>query len=156
MNPETQKTLATSKFKYETFYYLWVKTFFDIRKEAKSFYADFSICPLPITCGARSAQIRLATTSPESQLSSSQAGTQIPDFFSNLSPRFRCVTSFTSRGHIFLSWVSIVTSLNDTSAPRARERLRSCLPLTNPCTKRKVRSLTQPKYIKRNPSAIIL
>ena len=33
------------------------------------------------TRGARSAQIRLASKSPESQLSSSEAGTQLTDFF---------------------------------------------------------------------------
>ena len=44
-----------------------------------------------------------------------------------------------------------MTSLNDTSAPHAREHLRarehlpSCLHLTNPCAKRKVLSLTKPK-----------
>ena len=39
---------------------------FDIRKrDAQSFYGDFSICPT-ITCGARNAQIRLASASPES------------------------------------------------------------------------------------------
>ena len=32
-----------------------------------------------------------------------------------------------------------------TSAPHVREHLRPCLPLTNPCTKRKVLSLTKPK-----------
>ena len=48
------------------------------------------------------------------------------------------------RSH-FLSGVSIVTSLNDTSAPCAREHLRSCLHLTNPCAKRKVLNLTKPK-----------
>ena len=48
------------------------------------------------------------------------------------------------RSH-FLSGVSIVTSLNDTSAPRARERQRLWLHLTNPYAKRKVLSLTKPK-----------
>ena len=48
------------------------------------------------------------------------------------------------RSH-FLSGVSIVTSLNDTSAPHVREHLRSCFYLTNPCTKWKVLSLTKPK-----------
>ena len=50
------------------------------------------------------------------------------------------------RSH-FLPGVSIVTSLNDTFPPPARERehLRSCLHLTNPCAKRKVLSLTKPK-----------
>ena len=45
----------------------------------------------------------------------------------------------------FLSGVSIVTSLNDTSTPRVREHLHSCLYLANPCAKRKVLSLTKPK-----------
>ena len=45
----------------------------------------------------------------------------------------------------FLSGDSIVTSLNDTSAPRAFGHLHSCLPLTNLCAKRKVLSLTKPK-----------
>ena len=45
----------------------------------------------------------------------------------------------------FLSGVSVVTSLNDTSAPRVREHLHSCLHLTNLCAKRKVLSLTKPK-----------
>ena len=48
------------------------------------------------------------------------------------------------RSH-FLSGVSIVTSLNDTSAPHARAHLCSCLHLINPCAKRKVLSLTRPK-----------
>ena len=39
----------------------------------------------------------------------------------------------------------ILTSVNDASSPRAREHLRSCLHLTNPCTKRKFLSPTKPK-----------
>ena len=65
--------------------------------------------------------------------------------FSNLSPRFWCMTSFTSPGRISLSEIFILTSLNDTSSPCAREHLRSCLHLTNQCAKRKVLSLTKPK-----------
>ena len=67
---------------------------------------------------------------------------QIPKI---LRARFRCMTSYTSRGHIFSIWVSIVTSLNDTSTPHARKHLRSSLHLTNPCAKRKVLNLTKPK-----------
>ena len=78
----------------------------------------------------------------------SDAGTQLSDFFSNPQnpPRTLPVHDVI---HIprsyFLPGVSIVTSLNDTSAPRAREHLRSCLHLTNQCAKRKVLSLTKPK-----------
>ena len=65
----------------------------------------------------------------ESQPSSSDAKTQLPDFFQIpkiLRARFRCMTSFTSPGHIFLSGIFILTSLNDTSSPHAHEHLRSC------------------------------
>ena len=44
-----------------------------------------------------------------------------------------------------LSGIFILTSLNDASSLRAHEHLRSSLHLTNPCTKRKVLSLTKPK-----------
>ena len=56
------KTLTTSLFRYETFYYLWVKRFFDIRREVQSFYAGFSICP-PNTCGTRHKATGLASAS---------------------------------------------------------------------------------------------
>ena len=61
-------------------------------------HRQFSTQP---TCGVCSAQIRLASPSSECRLSCSEAGTQLPDFFSNpqiLSPCFRCVTSLTSPG----------------------------------------------------------
>ena len=45
----------------------------------------------------------------------------------------------------FPIWGFILTSVNDASSPHARENLRSCLHLTNPCAKRKVLSLTKPK-----------
>ena len=88
------------------------------------------------THAACSAQIRLASPSSESRLSRSEAGTQLPAFSQIpkiLSPRFRCMTSFTPPGHISL-WGFILTHVNDASYPRAREHLRSCLHLTNPCT----------------------
>ena len=62
-------------------------------------------------------------------------------FFSNLSSRFQYVTSPT-----FLSGVFILTSLNDTSSPRACAWTPArMLHLTNPCAKWKVLSLTKPK-----------
>ena len=105
-----------------------------------SFHDDFSI---------RSRGPRpKASPSPKSQPSSSDAKTQLTDFFSNpqKTPRTLSVHDVIHipRSH-FLFGVSIVTSLNDTSAPRSREHLRSCLHLTNPCAKRKVLSLTKPK-----------
>ena len=45
----------------------------------------------------------------------------------------------------FSSGIFILTFLNDTSSLRAREHLRPCLHLTNPCTEWKVLILTKPK-----------
>ena len=84
------------------------------------------------TRGARSAQSRLASPRSEYQLT---AFFQIPRILSDSGHDVIHVP-----GH-FLSGVFIVTSLIVTSAPRAREHLHS----TNPCTKRKVLSLTKPK-----------
>ena len=142
-----------------------------------------SVPPTPTNrCGARSAQIRLA--SPRSQ-------TQLTFLISPkiLRARFRCMTSFTSPGHTyyleFLFWHLLTThhprdlplpfiptlivrpqvvsggrqrQILDTSSPRVRQPLHSRLLLTNPCAKRKVLSLTKPKgrIYKRNPSAIVL
>ena len=44
-----------------------------------------------------------------------------------------------------LSGIFILTSVNDTSSPHARQHLCSSLHLTNPYAKRKVLSLTKPK-----------
>ena len=83
-------------------------------------------CPPPNACGARSAQIRLASASPESNW-----------LFSNppqiLRARFRYMISFTSPG----PGIFILTSVNDTSFPRARQHQCSSLHLTNPCTEPK-------------------
>ena len=72
---------------------------------------------------------------------------------SNLNPHFWCVTSLTSLGHIlylgFLLWHLWMM----------REHLRPCLHLTNPCTEPKgsqPNKRPKARYIKRNPSAIIL
>ena len=91
------------------------------------------------TRSARSAQIRLASPSSESRFSRSEAGTQLTAFSQIpqiLSPRFRCMTSSTPLVPIPI-WGFILTSVNHVSSPRAREHLRSCLHLTNPCTEPK-------------------
>ena len=97
------------------------------------------------THGARSAQIRRASPSFESQLSHSEAGTQLTAFFSNLSPRFRCVTSPPSPSlNFYLGF--LFWHLWMTHPLRARVRTPVLmLHLTNPCAKRKVLSLTKPK-----------
>ena len=101
-------------FRYETFIHLFEFKRFSTdgeRERERIFlcwlllHRQLSIQP---TRGARSAQSRLASPRFESRLSRSEAGTQLTDFFSNLSPRFRCVTSPTSPGHDsypgFLFW----------------------------------------------------
>ena len=128
-----KKTLRLLSSDTNLFYYLWVKRFFHIRR------GTIFLCWLfhlpQTTCGARSAQICLA--SPRSQY-------QLTDF-SQISAHTSGEWRHSHPTVTFLSGVSIVTSLNDTSAPRVREHLRSCLHLTNPCTKRKVLWLTKPK-----------
>ena len=74
-----KKTLTTSQFRYETFYYLWVKRFFDIRRVIHnlSMLTFPSAPPRPHTThGTR----RKASASSESQPSSSDAKTQLTDF----------------------------------------------------------------------------
>ena len=89
-NPKTRNW-----FMYETFYYFWVKGFSTWRERERhnlsmlTAHRQLSTQP---TRGARSAQSRLASPSSESQSSSSETGTHLC-FFSNLSPRYRCVTS---------------------------------------------------------------
>ena len=95
------------------------------------------------TSGARNAQSRLATASSESQ-PSSEAGAQLTAFFSNLSKRFRCVTSPTS-----LVSIPIWDFYFDYSEWHIHS-VRAWTPalmlhLTNPCTKRKVLILTKLK-----------
>ena len=105
--------------------------------DTQSFYADFSIGTAPQTTG-------LISASPESQPSSSDAKTQLTDFFQIpqiLHACFRCMTSFTSPSHFFLSGILILISLNDTYAWIPALMLL----LTNPCAKRKVLSLTKLK-----------
>ena len=89
-NPETRKTLTTSQYRYKTFYYLWVKRFFNIRREAQSFYAGFSICPHHVR------------HLPQGHRRAPKVNCLLPRqnstnwLFSNLSPHFRCVMSLTS------------------------------------------------------------
>ena len=138
-NLETRKTLTTSQFRYETFYYpLNLKVFRHKEREAQSFYSGFFICPPPISCDTCPRPPRAS----ESQPSSSEAGLNSTNWlFQNLpksSARFRCVTSFALArpvSHLGLLWHLWVTRLL---------RLRACawtpalmLHLSNPCTEPK-------------------
>ena len=112
------------------------------KREAQSFYDDFFICPKP-----RAAPAARPRQAPKFNLLLQRQKLD-SDFFSNPQNPLRTLPVHDVI-HIlrsyFLSGVSIVTSLNDTSAPHAREHLRSYLHLTNPCAKRKVLSLAKPK-----------
>ena len=67
----------------------------------------------------------------------SRGRTQLTDFFQN-PPRVLPVHNIIDiPWSNFLSGIFILTSLNDTSSPRVRENLRSCLHQTNPCTEPK-------------------
>ena len=108
-------------------------------RHTQSFYAGcFYICSKP-RAAPHLQTTGLASAGPESQPSRSDAGTQLTAFSQIpqiLSPRFRCMTSFTPSGPIsYLGF--ILTSVNDASSLHAREHLRSCLHLTNPCTEPK-------------------
>ena len=113
-------------------------------REAQSFYADFSIFSHHVQYPAANYWSGLGEPRKSTFFLRGKNSTHC--FFSNpkiLSLRFRCVTSLTSPGLNFLSGIFILTSLNDTSSPRA------CTPallhLTNPCAKWKVLILTKPK-----------
>ena len=87
-------------------YYLWVKGFLTWGARDTIFLCWLLLhhqLSTQLTRGARSAQIRLASPSSESRLSRSEAGTQLTAFSQIpkiLSPRFRCMMSFTPPGPI--------------------------------------------------------
>ena len=111
------------------------------KRETQSFYADcFYICPKP-RAAPHLQTTGLASAGPESQPSRSHAGTQLNAFSpipQILSPRFRCMTSFTPH---FLSAV-LFWHLWMTHLPARVWTPALMLHQTNPCTKRKVLILT--------------
>ena len=86
-------------FRYESFIHLFEFKGFSTWGERDTIFLCWLLLHRQLstqpTRGARSAQIRLASPSSESRLSRSEAGTQLR-FFSNLGPRFRCISSLTS------------------------------------------------------------
>ena len=136
-NLEIRKHITTSLFRYETFYYLWVKGF-DIRRETQSLYAVFIIWPLsraaPIA--RKFAWLRRASESRPSRPASSFNSVtffEIPQILRALPVRdvIRSPSSCSSS-------LAIVTSLSDTSALCAHALTpASSLHLTNPCAEPK-------------------
>ena len=102
-------------------------------------HRQFSTQP---TRGARSAQIRLASPSSESQPSSSEAGTQLPAFSqisAHASGAWRHPSPSSNSYLGFLFWY--LWMANPLCA-----RVNTCVNVApNPCAKRKVLSLTKPK-----------
>ena len=94
-------------------------------RETQSFYADcFYICPKP-RLAPHLQTTGLTSAGPVSQPSRSDAGTQLTAFINSpKSSAFPGMTSFTSPGLISYQGIFILTSVNDTSSPRAREHLR--------------------------------
>ena len=126
-------------------------------RDTHSFYSGFSICPA-ISCGTHPSPTRAS----ESQPSSPEAGlnsTQQTDFFKIPQILRACASGAWCHSHplVNLSIGFLFWHLWITSSPRVR--INTC---TQVCTllthvlSRKVLSLTKPKGIKRNPSAIIL
>ena len=123
-------------FRYETFIHHFEFKGFSTwgERDTISFYANFSIWTPPRVAPRRkllaSSENRLSSSKPKSQLT---VFFQIPQILSASGHDVICVPGY------FLSGVFIVTSLIVISTQSAREHL------TNPCTKRKVLSLTKPK-----------
>ncbi len=129
------------------FYYLWVKRFFDIRREAQSFYAGFSICS-PSRAAPVARKFVGPQRTPKVDPSRSVSSSQLNDFFKIpkiLRARFRCMTSFTSPGQILYLWF-LFWHLWTTHPPCAHVNTcaQVCTKLTHALS-RNVLSLTKPK-----------
>ena len=129
------------------FTFLSLKVFRHEERETQSFYAD-CFCHRQLstqpTRGARSAQRRRASSSSESQPSSSEAGTQLTAF-SQISAH---VTSAWRHPNTLVSipiW-DFYFDISEWHILSGRAWIPALmLHLTNPCAKRKVLSLTKPK-----------
>ena len=126
-------------FRYETLLPFELEVIRHEEREAQSFYADcFYICPKP-RAASHLQTTGLASAGPESQPSRSDAGTQLTAFSQipkTLSPRFRCMTSFTLLWSHFLSGV-LFWHLWMMYLPRGRVSTCARLQLTIPCTEPK-------------------
>ena len=122
------------------------------KREAQSFYHDFSICLKPRAAPAarprRAPKVNLLLRTAKTQLLRSDAGTQLTDFsqiLQILRTCFRCMTSFTLPSSVsylgFLLWHLWMTR-------PLRARVITCAHVCTELThalSRKVLSLTKPK-----------
>ena len=119
--------------------------------ETQSFDADFSICPKPPTTPTARPRRALKVNRLPRTL-------ELNWLFSNLSPSFRYMTSFISCDHIFylrfLLWYLWMTRLLHAHVNTCAH---VCTSLTHVLSERFSALLNRKtRYIKRNPSAIIL
>ena len=146
--PKHKKLLRLLSSRTKHFITFELKVIRHKESDTQSFYADFSICaPTSTTCGTPPQTTGLISASHESQPFSSDAKTQQTDFSQIpkiLRARFRCMTSFTPPGHIFIRDFYFDISKWHILLARAWTTALM-LHLTNPCAKRKVLSLTKPK-----------
>ena len=98
-NPETQKTRLSSGTKL--FITFWVKRFFDMRREKDTIFLCWLFHLHPLSRATPATRQRRAS---ESQPPSFRGRKSTNRLFSNLSPRFRYVTSFTSLLSHFFIW----------------------------------------------------
>ena len=137
-------------FRYETFYYLWVKGFSTWgERDTQSFFADcfYIVSSQPKQRAAPEAhKFVLPRPALNVKLSRSEAGTQLSAFLKsqNPQPTLPGMTSFTSLVP-FPIWEFYfdICEWRILSAHRWTPALM--LYLTNPCTKQKVLILTKPK-----------
>ena len=140
-NPETQNTYD---FLIQVRIFLLplsLKVFRHREKEAQSFYADFSICPLPPTLVAPATRpLHWLWRASESRPSSSDRKNKLTDFSQIpqiLRARFRCVTLFELPSPFPISGFYCDISEWHVRSACTRGHLRSCLHLANPCTEPK-------------------
>ena len=119
------------------FYYLWVKKFFDIRREAQSFYADFSICP-----HSRVAPVAHKFVWP-------RPGLHLNSLIFLKSPKSSAHASGAwrhSHPWVTFSYLGFYFDIREWRVlPACAWTPALMLHLTNPCAKRKVLSLIKPK-----------
>ena len=132
-------------------YYLWVKGYSTWgERERHSFYADwFYIVSSQSNQRAAPVAHKVVWPHPALNLDSLVRSQELNSLLFLKSPKSSAHASGAWRHpHTLVTfpiWGFILTSVNDTSSLRAREHLRSCLHLTDPCTEPKILILTKPK-----------
>ena len=131
--PKHNKHLRLLSLDTKLFYYLWVKRFFDIRREIQSFYAGFSIYPKPRdTRHKATASKGKSTFLFRPQNSTNWLFSNPPKSSAQASGAWRHSHPPGSNS----IW-DFYCDISEWHVCSAREHLRSCLHLTNPCTEPK-------------------